>query len=172
MLTFQNVSGESVSSAIKVGMVLNRLGDSERASHLVMNAKRPREQYDLKAEVINISRARAVAAGAYTLAVKNNSHPGIQPMDVDVVLRAGACKDRGSETRIRHNNGKPGHVMKDCWSRKQRKAQEGQEQRCGQRQCRSRWFQGSIWDSEHCQPLEMRTTWRPLARRHEHRNLG
>ena len=31
VLTFQNVSGKTVSAAMKVGMVLNRLGDSELA---------------------------------------------------------------------------------------------------------------------------------------------
>ena len=40
VLAVQSVSGETVSSAMKVGMVLSRPGDSERASHLVMNAER------------------------------------------------------------------------------------------------------------------------------------
>ena len=40
MLTFQNVSGDTVSSAMKVGLVLKRLGDSELALHFVVNAER------------------------------------------------------------------------------------------------------------------------------------
>ena len=86
VLTFRNVSDESVSSAIEFGMVLNRLGGSER------------ERHDFKAEVINISRARAVGAGAHTLAGKNNSHPGTQPMDVDAVSK-GWCL-QGPRQRI------------------------------------------------------------------------
>ena len=41
VVTVQNVSSETVSSAMKVGLVLNRLGDSELGSQLVMNAERP-----------------------------------------------------------------------------------------------------------------------------------
>ena len=37
--------------------------------------------HDFKTAVINITRARAVAAGAHTLAQKNTSNSGIQPMD-------------------------------------------------------------------------------------------
>ena len=39
VLTFQSASGESASTATKVGMVLARLGVSELASHFAMNAE-------------------------------------------------------------------------------------------------------------------------------------
>ena len=52
MLTFQNVNGQTAPSATNVGMVLNRLGDGEQASHLVMNAERQKEWHDFKTEVI------------------------------------------------------------------------------------------------------------------------
>ena len=83
VLTFRNVSDESVSSAIEVGMVLNSLGDSER------------ERHDFKAEVINISR---------TLANRWMLMP---------CRRAGACKGRGSETRICH-------ICGETWTRDER----------------------------------------------------
>ena len=51
------------------------LGDSELASHLVMNAERLKDLHDFQTEVINITRARPAAAGAYT--GKNTSNSGI-----------------------------------------------------------------------------------------------
>ena len=55
VLTFLDVSGETVSSALKVEMVLNRLGDSELASRLVTNSKRLKET-----ELNNITRATGI----------------------------------------------------------------------------------------------------------------
>ena len=89
VVTFQNASGEQVSSAMKVGMVLNRLPDSELATHLVLNAERLREWSDFKSEIVNISKARAAAAGAYALGVHKSSGGGIVPMDVDAVYDGG-----------------------------------------------------------------------------------
>ena len=68
---------------MKVGMIVDRLGDSEVASRLVMNAERPKDWHDIQTEVINITLARAAAVEAHTLAGKNASNSGIQPVDVD-----------------------------------------------------------------------------------------
>ena len=40
LLALQNMNGETVSPAMKVGIVWDRLGDSDLASHVVMNAER------------------------------------------------------------------------------------------------------------------------------------
>ena len=45
-------------------MVLNRVGDSMLATHLVMNAGRLMERADFNVDVVNVSRARVAAAGA------------------------------------------------------------------------------------------------------------
>ena len=117
VLTLQNVSGETVSSAMKFGMILNRLGEKEFASHLVMNAERPTEWHDFRTEVINITRARAATAGVYTLTGRHTSNSGIQPMDVDAVSM-GTGKGRRNESRICHHCGELGHWMEDCCSGK------------------------------------------------------
>ena len=39
LLALQNMNGETVSPAMKVGIVWDRLGDSDLASHAVMNAE-------------------------------------------------------------------------------------------------------------------------------------
>ena len=114
----QNVSGKTLSSAIKVGMVSKRVGDSE-PSHRVMKARRLKEGHDFETQVINITRARAAAAGAYTLTGKNTSNSGAQQIDVDAVSK-GTGKGRGSGSRICRNCGKPGHLTKDLWSRKRK----------------------------------------------------
>ena len=111
MHTLWNVRGETGSSATNVKMVLNRLEDSMLASHLVMNA----ERHDFKTEVINIACERAAAAGTSTLARENTSNSGILLVHVDAVSK-GTDKGRGNESRICHNCGKAGHLMKDCWS--------------------------------------------------------
>ena len=77
VVTFQNASAEQVSSGMKVGMVLNRLPDSELATHLVLNAERLKEWSDFKNEIVNVSKARAAAAGAYGLGTQKMSGGGI-----------------------------------------------------------------------------------------------
>ena len=109
---FQNVSGESVSPTMKVGIVFNTLGDTVLASRLAINAERLEEWHDFKTEltnvlnagVVDISRARAAAAGAHTLARKNTPNSGTRSTDVDAVSK-GAGKGGGSESRIRLNCG-------------------------------------------------------------------
>ena len=57
-LTFENVSGESVSQQRKSEIVLNRLGESELASQLVMTAEGLKEWHKFLTEVVNATRAR------------------------------------------------------------------------------------------------------------------
>ena len=97
VLTFQNVSGETV-SAMKVGVVFAQTR-RQLASHLLMNAERLSECHDFKTEVINFTRARVAAAGACS------SNSGIQHMVVG-----------GHGSRICHNNRTLGRLMKDGWS--------------------------------------------------------
>ena len=86
-----------LSSAINVGMVLNRLGDSELASHFLMNAEKLKQCHDIKTEVINITRPGAVAAGVcYTLVKKKTLYSGILLTDIDAVSKV-TGKGRGSE---------------------------------------------------------------------------
>ena len=153
----------TLSPAIKVGMVLNRLGDSECASQLVMNDERLKQWHDFKTDVINITRPRAAAAGAhYALAGENTLYSGIQLMDIDAVSK-GTGKGRGSESRIFSQPWETlNHVERllvgqrqEIW--RQRKGQERQDQRQGQRQQGQRtWrYQESTRDGEHCQLVEM-----------------
>ena len=83
----------------------------------VMNAETLKEWHDFKTEAINVSRTRAAAARAHTMAEKNNWNSGTQPMDVDAVSK-GTGQGRGSKSRICHNFGKLGDLMKVCWSSK------------------------------------------------------
>ena len=108
VVTFQNASGETVSSAMKVGMVLNRLPDNELATHLVLNAERLKEWSDFKSEIVNISKARAAAAGAYAMGTQKASGGGIVPMDVDALYGG---KDRGGK----RGGGSGGEPWKPRW---------------------------------------------------------
>ena len=72
------------------------------------------------------------AAGAKILTGKNNSHSGVQPMDVHALSKGGPGKGRGSETEIRTLE------RLSVWQ-----GQEIWRQRKGQR---NRKLQGSTWD--------------------------
>ena len=90
---------------------MNILGGNELASHLVIDAERLTDWHDFQTEVINVTRARVAAAGLYALAGKNTSSLGIQPLDIDAASK-GTGKGRGSESRICHDSGKLGNLMK------------------------------------------------------------
>ena len=111
-------------------MLLNRLGDSELTSHLLVNEERMNEWHDFKTEVINITRARAAAAGAYSLAGKNTLNSGIQPKDAYTVSR-GTGKGQGRESRTLL-------VEQRQENRRQRDGQERQGQMHGQREPRAK----------------------------------
>ena len=83
------------------------------ASRLAINAERLEEWHHFQTEltnvlnagVVDISRARAAAAGAHTLARKNTPNSGTRSTDVDAVSK-GAGNRCGSDWRIRLNCGK------------------------------------------------------------------
>ena len=55
-----------VSSATKVGMFLNKLGNSELSKHFAMKGEKLTECLDLKTEGINVTRERGAASRACT----------------------------------------------------------------------------------------------------------
>ena len=90
---FQYVSDETVSSAMKVGTALNRLGDT--ASLLVMTAERLKECHDFKTEVINKHHSR-------TSSSRRRLHLGRQEHSELWYSTNGRCQreQAGSRTRV------------------------------------------------------------------------
>ena len=53
-----------MSSAIKIGIVLQRLAESPLKQHLILNAERLREWAASREEVVHVRRTRAASAAA------------------------------------------------------------------------------------------------------------
>ena len=113
----EQASGEKISDGLRVGIVLNRVTDTELATHLLLNSERfqtwalfRRQQF------VDVSRARAAASRAYQ-------------------TRRGQHGDKKC-----HTCGRFGHLAKDCWQNKSKRgllAKQKQEQGKG--------FQGQRW---------------------------
>ena len=101
--TFHKMHGETVSSAIQLGMVLNRLRDSEFATRLVVNAECLKEWHNIKTEEVNCCGRRSLHFG--------REDSGTQPMDV-VAVSQGTGKGRGTNHDSVTNCWKPGPLRK------------------------------------------------------------
>ena len=62
---YEQASGEKISDGLRVGIVLNRVTDTELATHLLLNSENSRRGPLFRGELVDVSRARAAASGAY-----------------------------------------------------------------------------------------------------------
>jgi len=118
---YQAAATETVSDSLRIGIVLNRVTDQELAAHLLYNSERLATWVAFRAEIINISKAKAAAAGAFSIAAGSSGYSGAAPMDVGAVDQRGGKKGGGKgfgspQTRLCYNCGKPGHVSRECRS--------------------------------------------------------
>ncbi|CAK0890329.1 unnamed protein product, partial [Prorocentrum cordatum] len=96
---YESASEETLSDAIKVGIVLRQLPESPLRQRIIMNAERLKEWPKFRGEVLNVRRAQAAAAAAQN---------GVAPMDLS------AFNKQGGKGRCRICNGK-GHDERNCW---------------------------------------------------------
>ncbi len=89
VLSYEQACGEAVSNSIKVGIVLQRLGESALKQHLLLNAERLAKWPDFRMEVVNIRRAQQV--------VSNTA----QNMEVGARLTARASSARAARAKAR-----------------------------------------------------------------------
>ena len=102
---YEQASGEKISDGLRVVIVLNRVTDTELATHLLLNSERFQTWTLFRRELVDVSRARA-ASGAYqTRRGANDS--GTTPM---------SCSSTATRSATRAE--KFGHIAKDCWHNK------------------------------------------------------
>ena len=66
---YEQASGEKISDGLRVGIVLNRVTDTdtELATHLLLNSERFLAWALFRRELVDVSRGRAAASGAYQM---------------------------------------------------------------------------------------------------------
>ena len=60
---YEQASGETISDGLRVGIVLNRVTNTELATHLLLNSERFQTWALFRRELVDVSRARAAASG-------------------------------------------------------------------------------------------------------------
>ena len=85
---YQSNSNEVLSDAMRIGIVLNRLGDSDLTAHLLFNSARLTAWRAFRDEIINACKARAASAGRFGNLSQHRDDVGVKPMDVGA-LHAG-----------------------------------------------------------------------------------
>ena len=85
-------SGDKISDAIKLGVVLHHLPDASLREHLLLNS-RAYDKYDL------------MAAEIRTVAMARTTWSGPTPTDLSILAKDAVC----------HVCGKKGHFARDCW---------------------------------------------------------
>eukprot|EP00971_Amphidinium_carterae_P194206 3853846-Amphidinium_carterae.1 len=118
---YEMAAGETVSSRVKVGLVLKQLPDGALKQHVVLNLEKWDTYEKLRMEIENISRAQLAAQHSSTpmdLAAINATKGGGSPM------KGGKGKDKGKDKGGGKGNqdacricGRTGHWAKDCWQR-------------------------------------------------------
>ena len=106
---YEQASGEKISDGLRVGIVLNRVTDTELATHLLLNSERFQTWALFRRKLVDVSRARAAASGAYqTRRGANDSNTA--PMEIDALQQ--------------HSDKEVPHVWniwssrEDCWQKK------------------------------------------------------
>ena len=105
----EQASGEKISDALRVGILLNRVTDTELATHLLLNSERFLTWALFRRELADVSRARAAASGAYQMR-RGANDSSTAPMEIDALQQHG---DKKCLTCGRYC-----HLAKDCWQDK------------------------------------------------------
>ena len=93
MQDYEQQSGDKISDAIKLGVVLHHLPDASLREHLLLSSR----VYD--------TYARMAAEVLRTVAMARTTWSGPTPMDPSILAKDAVC----------HVCGKKGHFAKDCW---------------------------------------------------------
>ena len=93
-----------------VGIVLNRVTDTELATHLLLNSERFQTWALFRRELVDVSRARAAASEAYQMRRRGANDPSTAPMEIDALQQH--CDKKC------HTCGRFCHLSKDCWQNK------------------------------------------------------
>ena len=88
---YEQASGEKISDGLRVGIVLNRVTDTELATHLLLNAERFQTWALFRREHVDVSRARAAASGAYQMR-RGSNDSNTAPMEIDALQQHGDKK--------------------------------------------------------------------------------
>ena len=105
---YEQASGEKISDGLREGIVLNRVTDTELATHL-LNSERFQTWVLFRRELVDVSRARAAASGAYQMR-RGANDSNTAPMEIDALQQHGDKKC--------HMCGRSVHLAKDCWQNK------------------------------------------------------
>ena len=106
---YEQASGEKISDGLRVGIVLNRVTDTELATQLLLNSERFETWTIFRRELADVSRARAAASGAHQMR-RGANDSSTAPMEIDALQQHGDMKC--------HTCGRFGHLAKDCWQNK------------------------------------------------------
>ena len=104
---YEKASGEKTSDGLRVGIVLTRVTDTELATHLLLNSERFQTWALFRRELVDVSRARAAASGAYQMR-RGANDSNTAPMEIDAL-------QQHSDKKC-HTCGRVGHLAKD-WSK-------------------------------------------------------
>ena len=128
---YEQASGEKMSDGLRVGIVLNRVTDTELATHMLLNSDRFQTWALFRRELVDVSRARAAASGAYQMR-RGANDSNTAPMEIDALQQHSDKKCHTCE-RLRH-------LAKDCWHNKSKSKGKGKEKtdkdvclKCGRR---------------------------------------
>ena len=88
---YEQASGEKISDGLRVGIVLNRVTDTELATHLLLNSERFQTWALFRRELVDVSRARAAASGAYQMR-RGANDSSTAPMEIDALQQHGDKK--------------------------------------------------------------------------------
>ena len=135
---YESSSNEIVSEALRIGIVLNRIQDSELSTHLMLNAERLKTWSAFRKEMVDVSRAKAAAAGAYSKVTAGAAHA---PMDVDALNRAYSGKGPQCWKCNEY-----GHMSRDCWQKG--KGDKGKSKGKGNNKGGKRKVEGEGWQRQ------------------------
>ena len=81
---YEQASGEKISDGLRVEIVLNQVTDIELATHLLLNSERFQTWALFRRELVDVSRARAAASGAYQMR-RGANDSNTAPMDIEAL---------------------------------------------------------------------------------------